>query len=94
MAKVNKQSERFVYPEEEYWELAADEHDDLSFETEFLQTYGQTLTEKERKWLVMACFTGLSVKEITASENVSLSAVKQWRSSARRKLQEQLITMH
>lgn len=93
MAKDHKLSERFVYPEEEYWELAADRYDDKFLEKEFLQTYGQTLSKKETKWLIMACFTGLSVKEIAESENVSVSAVKQWRASARRKLLEQLHTM-
>ena len=93
MAKDKTYAARTVCPEEEYWEMAADPHGDLSFEEEFLRTYGQSLTEKETKWLIKACFTGLSVKEIAESENVSVSAVKQWRTSARKKLREQLKTM-
>lgn len=91
MKKANKQAERFVSPDDEYWETAADPQEFFSFEKDFLQTYGQTLSEKETKWLIMACFIGLSIKEIAENENVTISAVKQWRSSARRKLREQIL---
>jgi DNA-directed RNA polymerase len=90
LTRDNLQSERFVYPKAEYWEMLVDPQDSLSLEEDFLQTYGQNLTEKETKWLVMACFIGLSAKEIAESENVSLSTVKLWRTNARKKLREQL----
>jgi RNA polymerase sigma factor (sigma-70 family) len=90
LSKNRLHSERFVCPEDEYWELVEDPHDSQSLEEDFLQTYGQNLTEKETKWLVMACFNGLSIKEIAEIENVTISAVKLWRTNARKKLREQL----
>jgi DNA-directed RNA polymerase len=90
LSKNHLHSERFVYPEDEYWEMVEDPHDRLSLEEDFLEAYGQTLTEKETKWLAMACFRGLSVKEIAEIENVSLSTVKLWRTNARKKLREQI----
>lgn len=90
LSKNNLQSKRFVHPEDKYWEMVEDPHDRLSLEVEFLEAYGQTLTEKETKWLTMACFRGLSAKEIAQIENVSLSTVKLWRTNARKKLREQL----
>ena len=72
MTKDKTYAARTVCPEEEYWEMAADPYSDLSFEAEFLRTYGQSLTEKETKWLIKSCFTGLSVTEIAESENVSV----------------------
>jgi RNA polymerase sigma factor (sigma-70 family) len=93
MAKNNKLSERYVYPDQEYWELITDKSDVLPFEEEFLLTYGKTLNEKETNWLIKACFTGLSIKEIAESEGVSESAVKQRRMSARKKLLKQIKTI-
>ena len=67
--------------------------DVLPLEEEFLLTYGNTLSEKEADWLIKACFTGLSIKEIAESEGVSESAVKQRRMSARKKLLKQIKTI-
>ncbi|MCQ6278507.1 sigma-70 family RNA polymerase sigma factor [Bacillus sp. EB600] len=64
MAKDKTNAARMIYPEEEDWEMTADTHDDQSFEEEFLRTHGQSLTEKETKWLIKACFTRLSVKKL------------------------------
>jgi DNA-directed RNA polymerase len=90
LSRKRLHSERFVYPEDKYWEMVENPQDRLSLEDDFLETYGQTLTEKETKWLAMACFRGLSAKEIAERENVSLSTVKLWRTNARKKLREQL----
>jgi RNA polymerase sigma factor (sigma-70 family) len=84
-----KQEERMVYPEEAYWEMVEDHPTDLI--SELIMTYGKNLSEKETKWLIKACFNGLSIKEIAKSEHVSISAVKNWRSDARNKLREQLL---
>jgi DNA-directed RNA polymerase len=90
MAKDRKHSERYIYPEEEFWKIAIDEAEVTNLEEEFLQTYGESLSEKEKKWLIMACFTGLSLKEIAEREHVTISAVKQWGTNARKKLREQM----
>jgi RNA polymerase sigma factor (sigma-70 family) len=81
-----KQEERMVYPEETYWDMVEDHPTDLI--SEFIMGYGKNLSEKETKWLIKACVNGLSIKEIAKSENVSVSAVKNWRSGARNKLRK------
>ena len=93
MAKNKILSERYVCPDKEYWELITDQSDALPFEEEFLLTYGNTLSEKETDWLIKACFTGLSIKEIAESEGVTVSAIKLRRMSARKKLLKQIKTI-
>lgn len=91
MNRSNKREERSVFPKEEYWETIEDQNPGNPLEVEFLLSYCDTLTEKETKWVIYTCVDFLSIKEIAETENVSLSAVKQWRSGAKRKLKEQLL---
>jgi RNA polymerase sigma factor (sigma-70 family) len=91
MNRINKREERSFTPEEEYWETVVDQNSGSPLEVEFLLSYCETLTEKETKWVLYTCVDFLSIKEIAEKEHVSMSAVKQWRSGAKRKLKEQLL---
>lgn len=93
MNRTNRFAERSIYQKEEYWETVEDTHPDQPLELEFLLSYCQGLTEKETKWVVYTCIDFLSIREIAETEKVSLSAVKQWRSGAKRKLKEQVLTI-
>jgi RNA polymerase sigma factor (sigma-70 family) len=59
-------------------------------EKETIQSYCEGLTEKEAKWVIAMSLGQLSIKEIAEREKVSVSAVKQWRSGAIRKLREKI----
>jgi RNA polymerase sigma factor (sigma-70 family) len=91
MNRNNRLEERSIYPKEEYWETVEEPNAKDPLELEFLMSYCQDLTEKETKWVIYSCVYFLSIKEIAEKENVSVSAVKQWRASAKKKLKEQLI---
>lgn len=91
MNRNNRSEERSVYPKEEYWETVEETNAVQPLEIEFLLSYCQVLTEKETKWVIYTCVDFLSVREIAEKENVSVSAVKQWRNGAKKKLKEQLI---
>jgi DNA-directed RNA polymerase len=86
LTRVSKQEERVVYPKEEYWEMIEEPNPEHPFEVEFLLSYCQDLTPKETKWVLASCLTDMSIKDIADKEHVSISAVKQWRSGAKRKL--------
>lgn len=86
MTKRNKHDEHYVAIEDATWEMIPDGASRLPFEWEELNC--EELTEKEKKWLIYKVIHGLSVKEIAALENVSQSAVKLWRSGARKRLRE------
>lgn len=91
MNRNNRFEERSIHPKEEYWESVEETQADQPLEIEFLLSYCENLTEKETKWVVYTCVEFLSVREIAAKENVSVSAVKQWRNGAKKKLKEQLL---
>lgn len=91
MNRINLREERSVYPKEEYWGTLVEQNPGNPLEMEFLLSSCQTLTEKETKWVIYTCFELLSVKEIAEKEQVSISAVKQWRNGAKKKLQKEFI---
>lgn len=91
MNRNNRLEERSIYPKEEYWETVEEPNTSNPLEFEFLMSYCQDLTEKETKWVIYTCIDFLSAREIAEKENVSVSAVKQWRASAKKKLKQQLI---
>lgn len=91
MNRKNKHDERSFIPKEEFWEAVEDENLGNPLEIEFLLSYCEDLTEKETKWVLYTCVEFLSVREIAEKENVSLSAVKQWRNGAKRKLKNGMI---
>ncbi|WP_342433213.1 sigma-70 family RNA polymerase sigma factor [Neobacillus sp. FSL H8-0543] len=90
MFRENKRNDRYIVPKEEYWETIEDSESQQPLEAELLLSYCQNLTEKETKWVVAACLDDISVRQLAEKEKVTLSAVKQWRSSALRKLRGSL----
>ncbi|WML46814.1 sigma-70 family RNA polymerase sigma factor [Neobacillus sp. PS3-34] len=90
MTHINRSEEKSIYPKEEYWETVEDQQPDRPLEVEIVLSYCKDLTEKERRWVLMTCIDGMSVREIAEKEGVSLSAVKQWRISAKNKIKGQL----
>ncbi|RSD27008.1 sigma-70 family RNA polymerase sigma factor [Mesobacillus subterraneus] len=91
MSRNNKREERSFSPKEEYWESLVEENPDSPLEIEFLLSYCETLTEKETKWVIYTCVDFLSIKEIAEREHVSMSAVKQWRKGAKKKLRKEFL---
>jgi len=79
-----------VYPKEEYWEMVEGGCSELPLEVETLLSYCDGLSEKEIKWVAATFVEDLSVKEIAVREGVSVSAVKQWKVSALKKLRARL----
>lgn len=88
--QAHKHEERSVYPQEEFWQLIVDENPESLLEMESLRYYCEGLTEKETKWVIATCKDCLSIRDIAKRENVSESAVKQWRVGALRKLRNRL----
>lgn len=91
MNRNNRLEERSIHPKEEYWETVEETNADQPLENDFLLSYCHGLTEKETKWVIYTCADLMSVREIAEKENVSQSAVKQWRNGAKKKLKEQLL---
>jgi RNA polymerase sigma factor (sigma-70 family) len=90
LSRNSKQEERNVYPKEEYWETVEDTHFDQPLEKEFLLSFCDGLTKKETQWVLDTFYHCLSVKDIAKKEGVSISAVKQWRKGAAKKLEGNL----
>ncbi len=91
LTKARKQEERSVYPDEVYWDTIQDKHAEPQLEAEFLQSICADLTDKEMKWVLYTSINDFSVNEIAKREHVTASAVKQWRSNAKRKLKKVMI---
>jgi DNA-directed RNA polymerase len=89
MTKRNKHDEHYVSVDDESWALIPDLSCKLPFEWEDLDCEG--LTDKEKKWLIYTVIQGLTIKEIATIENVSPSAVKLWRSGARKRLRDRFL---
>jgi RNA polymerase sigma factor (sigma-70 family) len=90
MTRNNQHQERHVFPETEFWECIKDQESPLFLEKETILSYCECLTKKEAKWVLASFVEQLTNKEIAKKENVSLSAVKQWKSGAIRKLREKI----
>lgn len=86
MRIAKKHEDRSVYPDEAYWDTIEGARADEPIEEEFLQSFCSGLTEKEIKWVLYTWLNDFTIRDIAERENVSLSAVKQWRSNAKRKL--------
>ncbi len=86
LTRRNRYETRNVCPKEEYWEVVEDGFSEKPLEEEQLLSYCEGLSEKETKWVVAAFLEDLSVKEIALREHVSVSAVKQWKMGALKKL--------
>ena len=91
MTQTNQFKDRHIHPQKEFWETIEEQDPSLVLEKETLQTYCEGLTEKEAKWVFASFIDQLSNKEIAEREKVSISAVKQWKSGAIRKLKEKVV---
>ncbi|UII58275.1 sigma-70 family RNA polymerase sigma factor (plasmid) [Cytobacillus spongiae] len=83
----NKNEEKSIFKEADFFELINDDQAKVALEQEFLLSYCEGLTENQRKWVIYTCFHMLSVSEIAEIEDVSLSAVKKWRKGANERIQ-------
>jgi RNA polymerase sigma factor (sigma-70 family) len=92
MTQNNHYKEKNILPpEEEFWERIEGQDSSLFLEKETIQTYCEGLTEKEATWVMESYINQLSIKEIAESENVTVSAVKQWKLGALRKLKVKVL---
>lgn len=86
LKKQARDGERSLYPKEEFWETVEDRFPACPLEEENLLSYCRALTANQKKWVLYTALHDLSIKEIADRENVSVSAVKQWRSGAKEKI--------
>jgi RNA polymerase sigma factor (sigma-70 family) len=88
LEKEFKDQQRNICPSEEFWEYTGEFHSDHPLEAEMLQTYCEALTPNQQNWVFYTVIDDLSIKEIAEREKVSVSAVKLWRSGAKKKVRE------
>lgn len=86
LKKSIQEAEKYICPKEEFWESIKEPSLTESSTALDLLNDCQCLTANQRKWLYYTVNDGLTTKEIAKRENVSLSAVKNWRAGARAKL--------
>jgi RNA polymerase sigma factor (sigma-70 family) len=95
MTQINHYKEKNTLPkEEEFWEDVEGQESPIFLEKETIQTYCDGLTEKEAQWVMESFINQLSIREIAEREKVTVSAVKQWKSGAIRKLKEKVANHH
>ncbi|KAB2336573.1 sigma-70 family RNA polymerase sigma factor [Cytobacillus depressus] len=90
MNQSNRHTDRAVIVKEEFWEYIEDELSFCPLEEDILLAYCQAggLTEQQTKWVLYTFLKSFTVKEIAAMEQVSLSAVKNWRAAAKKKFKK------
>ncbi|KON88194.1 RNA polymerase sigma24 factor [Sporosarcina globispora] len=89
LAKQTQQSDRYLYPEENFWDFIEDTSLFPSTDsTQELFNKCRILSANQMKWLQYTLCEQMSVKEIAEKEQVSISAVKNWRHGAREKLKK------
>lgn len=93
LRKSHRDSERNLYPGEEFWAAFEDDYSVCPLEKETLLTYCSTLTPSQRKWVLDFVLYGFSIREIAEREKVSISAVKQWRLGAREKIKDLMLSV-
>lgn len=89
MKDCTKDEERNDYPDEAFWGRVAETKGSEPFFAEGILSYCHDLTEKETIWVLATFLEDLSVKEIALREHVTASAVRQWKTSALKKLRAQ-----
>jgi RNA polymerase sigma factor (sigma-70 family) len=90
MTKSNLHEERNIYAKEDFWECIEDSNSVQPLEGTLLLSYCETLSKNQYKWLIYTVRHNLTVKEIAKKEGVSISAVKAWRTGARKKLRNRV----
>jgi RNA polymerase sigma factor (sigma-70 family) len=86
--KEFRYQQRSICQKEEFWENTGEYHIDNPLEVDILQSYCESMTPNQQKWVFYTIMGDLSVKEIAERENVSVSAVKLWRKGAREKVKK------
>lgn len=84
LKKEKCQEERFVPATEEDWQQIG--YDGRFLEKENLLSYFYHLTDKERQWVILRFYDGLSNREIAAKWNVKVSTVRSCECRAMRKV--------
>ncbi|WP_100332419.1 sigma-70 family RNA polymerase sigma factor [Bacillus xiapuensis] len=93
LKKSARREQRYVYPKECFWEGTADEQGEKALELETLLAYARGLTDRETTWLLLTFYKGMTMAEIAAQQNVSLSAVKKWKKQAVGKIRKRLLPL-
>ena len=90
LTKANKDADSTTTVKEEYWLGIEDDVATIPFEEDTLLSYCKSckLTENQTKWILYHFLKGFNIKEIVEVEQVSISAVKAWRSGAKEKLRK------
>ncbi|WP_240628610.1 sigma-70 family RNA polymerase sigma factor [Bacillus salacetis] len=82
-----KWKEGCAYPDgTDFWEMLPDDSVTGRLEAETLMTYFLPLTDPQKKWVLYTYIGMMNVREIAEREQVSVSAVKKWRSGAQARL--------
>lgn len=89
LKKIKLSEERYVFPDEEYWDVVQGEQN-LEIDIQLLFNQFPELNQRQKQWCIYTFQDGLTVREIAERENVSLSAVKKWRSTAKEILRKTL----
>ncbi|MBD8005346.1 sigma-70 family RNA polymerase sigma factor [Bacillus norwichensis] len=92
MTRQSKAEEVNVYPDEVFWEMKKDDHEEKPLELDALLSYCDGLTDKQKQWVIYTFYFGLSVREIAEKEKVSQSAIKKWRTGAIEKMRGNIHT--
>ena len=91
LTKMKKHEDRSYYPEEVYWNAIEAEDVIRLPDEDYVRSFCKNLSVKETKWLLYTCINDYSIRDIAQREHVTVSAVKQWRTSARGKLRREVI---
>lgn len=96
MTKSNRFYNRFVSGDDAIWNVMEAPISRVPLEMNLLLSYctSSDLSDKQTKWVIYTFIHQLTVLEIAELENVSVSAVKAWRSAATKKLKKYLSEHH
>ncbi|WP_071460884.1 sigma-70 family RNA polymerase sigma factor [Bacillus massilinigeriensis] len=94
LTKHNRESQTATPATDELLNAFQDNRPSPVLEKELLQSYCAAghLTKNQTKWVFHHCLDKMTIKEISAKENVSPSAVKQWRAGAKEKLKNAILS--
>ena len=90
LTNENRNEEKSIFKETDFFEMIEDEQVNEGLAHELLYSYCEDLTENQRKWVKYTCLHMLTVSEIAEVEHVSISAVKKWRKGAKEKIRGKL----
>lgn len=88
LTKLRKWEEQNAYPSEDFWELNEDMTAEQPLELVTLLAYCNGLTHIQRNWVIMTFYYGMNTREIAEKEQVSIAAVKKWRTRSMMKLRK------